>query len=138
MQAHFASFGVTNIQHFLATTQQFVESDTYHSLGEIGLVFVDGYHSEEQARFDYEAFRDKLTPDGVALIEFSSSKAPRVIGMIDVCSTQMGPPSALAVAPDYSFVLAACPQKFGPDKKLTAANTVAVIGLDDPSKRWKF
>jgi DNA-binding beta-propeller fold protein YncE len=74
------------------------------------------------------------TPDSVALIEFSSSKAPRVIGMIDVCSTQMGPPSALAVAPDYSFVLAACPQKFGPDKKLTAANTVAVIGLDDPSK----
>jgi DNA-binding beta-propeller fold protein YncE len=38
------------------------------------------------------------------------------------------------VAPDYSFVLAACPQKFGPDKKLTATNTVAVIGLDDPSK----
>jgi DNA-binding beta-propeller fold protein YncE len=74
------------------------------------------------------------TPDSVALIEFSSSKAPRVIGMIDVCSTQMGPPSALAVAPDYGFVLAACPQKFGPDKKLTAANTVAVIGLDDPSK----
>ena len=74
------------------------------------------------------------TPDSVAAIEFSSSKAPRVIGMIDVCSTQMGPPSALAVAPDYSFVLATCPQKFGPDNKLTAANTVAVIGLDDPTK----
>jgi DNA-binding beta-propeller fold protein YncE len=74
------------------------------------------------------------TPDSVAAIEFSSSKAPRVIGMINVCSTQMGPPSALAVAPDYSFVLATCPQKFGPDNKLTAANTVAVIGLDDPTK----
>jgi len=74
------------------------------------------------------------TPDSVATIEFSSSKAPRVIGMINVCSTQMGPPSALAVAPDYSFVLATCPQKFGPDNKLTAANTVAVIGLDDPTK----
>ena len=34
------------------------------------------------------------TPDSVAAIEFSSSKAPRVIGMLNVCSTQMGPPSA--------------------------------------------
>ena len=74
------------------------------------------------------------TPDSVATIEFSSSKAPQVIGMINVCSTQMGPPSALAVAPDYSFVLATCPQKFGPDNKLIAADTVAVIGLDDPTK----
>src|SRR3569833_2960435 len=73
------------------------------------------------------------TPDSVATIEFSSSKAPRVLGMLNVCSTQMGPPSALAVAPDYSFVLAACPQKFGPDNKLVAADTVAVIGLDDPT-----
>ncbi len=74
------------------------------------------------------------TPDSVATISFSSSQAPKVIGMLNVCSTQMGPPSALAVAPDYSFVLATCPQKFGPDGKLTAANTVAVIGLDDPTK----
>jgi len=74
------------------------------------------------------------TPDSVAMISFSSSDAPRVIGMINVCSTQMGPPSALAVAPDYSFVLATCPQKFGPDNKLVAADTVAVIGLDDPTK----
>jgi len=74
------------------------------------------------------------TPDSVAAIEFSSTKAPRIIGMINVCSTQMGPPSALAVAPDYSFVLATCPQKFGPDNKLAATNTVAVIGLDDPTK----
>ena len=74
------------------------------------------------------------TPDSVAMIAFSSSDTPRVIGMINVCSTQMGPPSALAVAPDYSFVLATCPQKFGPDNKLIAADTVAVIGLDDPTK----
>ncbi|HEX4273460.1 MAG TPA: hypothetical protein VHZ32_18865 [Rhizomicrobium sp.] len=73
------------------------------------------------------------TPDSVATIAFSSSEAPKVIGMLDVCSTQMGPPSALAVAPDYSFVLATCPQKFGPDKKLIATDTVAVIGLDDPT-----
>lgn len=74
------------------------------------------------------------TPDSVATIAFSSATAPKVIGMIQVCSTQMGPPSALAVAPDYSFVLATCPQKFGSDGKLTATNTVAVIGLDDPTR----
>src|ERR1700712_1875345 len=74
------------------------------------------------------------TPDSVAMIEFSSAKAPKVIGSINVCSTQMGPPSAIAVSPDYSFVLATCPQKFGPDKKLMPENTVSVIGLDDPTK----
>lgn len=74
------------------------------------------------------------TPDSVALIEFSSTKAPKVIGSLNVCSTQMGPPSALAVAPDYSFVLATCPQKFSPDKKLVPENLVSVIGLDDPTK----
>lgn len=73
------------------------------------------------------------TPDSVATIAFSSSDAPKVIGMLDVCSTQMGPPSALAVASDYSFVLATCPQKFGPNHKLVANDTVAVIGLDDPT-----
>jgi hypothetical protein len=74
------------------------------------------------------------TPDSVAVIEFSSSKAPRVIGLLEVCSTQMGPPSAIAVAPDYSFVLAACPQQFGPDKKLMPQNKVAMIGLDNVTK----
>jgi DNA-binding beta-propeller fold protein YncE len=74
------------------------------------------------------------TPDSVATIEFSSTKAPRVIGILKVCSTQMGPPSALAVAPDYSFVLATCPQKIGPDNKTSPENLVSVIGLDDPTK----
>src|ERR1044071_2036550 len=74
------------------------------------------------------------TPHSGAASEFSSSKAPRVIGMLNVCATQMGPPSAIAVAPDYSFALSACPQKFGPDGKLTAESIVSVIGLDDPTK----
>jgi DNA-binding beta-propeller fold protein YncE len=73
------------------------------------------------------------TPDSVATIEFSSAKAPKIIGILNVCSTQMGPPSALAVAPDYSFVLATCPQKIGPDNKTSPENLVSVIGLDDPT-----
>ena len=74
------------------------------------------------------------TPDSVVTIAFSSSKAPRVIGSLNVCSTQMGPPSALAVAPDYSFVLATCPQRMGADGKNVPENKVNVIGLDDPTK----
>src|ERR1700760_413224 len=70
------------------------------------------------------------TPDSVATIAFSSIEAPKVIGMLEVCSTQMGPPSALAVAPDYSFVLATCPQKMGADGKNVPENKVNVIGLD--------
>jgi hypothetical protein len=73
------------------------------------------------------------TPDSIATIEFSSTKAPKVIGMLNVCSTQMGPPSAIAVAPDYSFALATCPQKIGPDNKNSPQNLVSVIGLDDPT-----
>src|SRR5665213_798697 len=73
------------------------------------------------------------TPDSVATIAFSSTEAPKVIGVLKVCSTQMGPPSALAVAPDYSFVLATCPQKIGPDNKTSPENLVSVIGLDDPT-----
>ena len=75
----------------------------------------------------------KPTPDSVATIEFSSSEAPRVIGMLEVCSTQMGPPSALAVAPDYSFVLATCPQTIDATNKTHPTDTVSVIGLDDPT-----
>jgi len=73
------------------------------------------------------------TPDSLAAIEFSSTKAPRIIGLLEVCSTQMGPPSAIAVAPDYSFALATCPQKIGSDNKTSPQNTVSVIGLDDPT-----
>ena len=64
---HFASFGVDNIRHFLMTTQDFVGTDTYRKLGEVGVVFIDGHHSVEQARFDFEAFEPRLAADGVAL-----------------------------------------------------------------------
>ena len=40
-------------------------------LGEIGLLFVDGYHSQEQARFDFRAFEKLLAPRGIALFHDS-------------------------------------------------------------------
>jgi hypothetical protein len=71
VKAHFAAHGLTNIRHFMNTTQEFVETDAYRRLGPVGILFVDGYHSVEQARFDYEAFRDKLTDDGIVFFHDS-------------------------------------------------------------------
>ncbi|MBT8420522.1 MAG: class I SAM-dependent methyltransferase [Gammaproteobacteria bacterium] len=46
-------------------------TNDYRELQDIGLVFIDGYHTEEQARFDYEAFSGKLARDGIALFHDS-------------------------------------------------------------------
>ncbi len=73
------------------------------------------------------------TKDSVAIIAFSSTAAPKVIGSIELCGTLMGPPASVAVAKDYSFALVACPQKIGPDGKNVSDNKVNVIGLDDPT-----
>ncbi|HKU64362.1 MAG TPA: hypothetical protein VJQ06_04835 [Rhizomicrobium sp.] len=75
----------------------------------------------------------KPTPDSVSVIAFSSSSPPKVIGQIAVCGTLSGPPVAVAVAPDYSFVLASCAQKIDSDNKLSPEDIVSVIGLDDPT-----
>lgn len=72
---YFESFGVTNVRHFLMTTQEFVETGEYRELTDIGIVFIDGYHTEEQARFDFEAFENLLAVDGIAL--FHDSKELR-------------------------------------------------------------
>ena len=71
VRAHFERLGVANIEHYLMTTQQFVESAVYRELGPPGIVFIDGYHTEEQVRFDYESFRDRLSSDGVTLFHDS-------------------------------------------------------------------
>jgi predicted O-methyltransferase YrrM len=62
---HFSQFGLTNIHHHCATTQEFVEQPEYRSLGEVGVLFIDGYHSYEQAKFDFEAFEPLVTSRGV-------------------------------------------------------------------------
>ena len=45
------------------------------------MVFVDGYHSEEQARFDYETFERLLLPEGIILLhDTASCEVSRVYG----------------------------------------------------------
>jgi len=62
VQAVVIGFGLDNVQHHLHTTQEFVTTAESGSLTDIGLLFIDGYHSAEQARFDYRAFADCLAP----------------------------------------------------------------------------
>ena len=75
----FASFGLDNIEHHQLTTQQFVQSQAYRSLAPVGMLFVDGYHSQEQARFDHEAFAERLTDD--AFVLFHDSIRPKSSGI---------------------------------------------------------
>lgn len=76
---HARGLGVENFRHHLATTQDFVQTDAYHQMGEVGLVFIDGYHSAEQARFDYRAFESRLAPRGVVLFHDSMIVRPSEI-----------------------------------------------------------
>jgi predicted O-methyltransferase YrrM len=76
VSAHFARYDLSNIRHYLMTTQQFVESGAYRELEAPGIVFIDGYHSEEQVRFDFESFRDRLSGDGVILFHDSAREGP--------------------------------------------------------------
>lgn len=71
VRAYFGSLGGANVTHHAATTQEFVASEAYRELDQIGLVFVDGYHSAEQARFDFHAFAGKLAPQGVIMLHDS-------------------------------------------------------------------
>jgi predicted O-methyltransferase YrrM len=81
VRAHFAKFGVNNIEHHCLTTQDFVTSAAHKSLNDVGLVFIDGYHSHEQARFDFEAFEPLLSDRGVILFHDSIRVRPsRIYG----------------------------------------------------------
>ena len=70
-RAWFAGFGLDNVKHHRLTTQQYVETAEHRSGKPVSLLFVDGYHTAEQARFDHEAFASRLTEDAVVLFHDS-------------------------------------------------------------------
>jgi predicted O-methyltransferase YrrM len=76
VEKHFHGFGVRNIRHFRMTTQEFVTTEAYRSLGKVGLVFIDGLHTETQAGFDYGAFSGLLEPRGFVLFHDSMVVRP--------------------------------------------------------------
>lgn len=69
-QEYFKKFGA-NVEHFLGTTQEFVRTDEYKRLTQVDLLFVDGMHTKEQAKFDYEAFERFFDNKSVALFHDS-------------------------------------------------------------------
>lgn len=71
VREHFAHWGLPGVEHHGLTTQDFVETDTYRELGELGLVFIDGYHSKQQAAFDFRAFESRVGPGGLILLHDS-------------------------------------------------------------------
>jgi len=81
VRAHFAKFGIGNIEHHCLTTQEFVKTPAYANLGKVDFVFIDGYHSYEQARFDFKAFEPLLSPRGMTLFHDSIRVRPsRIYG----------------------------------------------------------
>jgi predicted O-methyltransferase YrrM len=72
VNGYFGSLGITNLRHYLLTTQEFVGTKTYEQLAAVGLVFIDGHHSYEQVRFDFDAFADKLGSGGIILLHDSA------------------------------------------------------------------
>lgn len=79
VRAHFADHGVHCVEHHLMTTQQFAKSPQMAALDSVDMLFVDGFHSYEQARFDYETFEPLLTEQAIVL--FHDSVRVRTSGM---------------------------------------------------------
>jgi hypothetical protein len=79
VREHLARFGGERIRHYPMTTQEFVRTEDFRALGEIGLLFVDGYHTAEQARIDHQSFEALLGTNGIAL--FHDSIRPQVSKM---------------------------------------------------------
>ena len=67
VKSRFTEFGVDHIDHYQMTTQEFVQTDSYRELDDIGILFIDGLHTYEQAKFDFEAFSDRLADEGIVL-----------------------------------------------------------------------
>ncbi|HWA45108.1 MAG TPA: class I SAM-dependent methyltransferase [Hypericibacter adhaerens] len=73
---YFRQHGVGNVRHFPMTTQQFVTTADYRALGKLGLVFIDGLHTEAQASFDYAAFSPLLETRGFVMLHDSMIVRP--------------------------------------------------------------
>lgn len=70
---HFASFGVTCIEHLQQTSQEVISDPNFSQL-KVDLLFIDGLHTEEQCRMEFEAFSQTLTPGAITLFHDSRSR----------------------------------------------------------------
>ncbi|WP_158218581.1 class I SAM-dependent methyltransferase [Synechococcus sp. 1G10] len=70
---YFASYGITCIEHRQQTSQEVVQSADFMQL-EVDFLFIDGLHTEEQCRLEFEAFLPQLAPGAIALFHDSHSQ----------------------------------------------------------------
>lgn len=68
---HFAKLEIRNIEHVRLTTQEFVATEKFRAIPKVDLLFVDGFHSAEQAKFDHEAFLPLMNYSSLALFHDS-------------------------------------------------------------------
>jgi len=71
VNSYFNRFSVDNIKHFRMTTQEFKQSEEYKKLSEVDILFVDGLHTKEQAKFDHQTFEPLLNENGIVLFHDS-------------------------------------------------------------------
>jgi predicted O-methyltransferase YrrM len=75
----FESFGVAEIiLHYLVTTQEFTKSAVYRELQNVDLLFIDGCHLYENVKFDFEAFKDKVSEHGLIAFHDSISRSTNI------------------------------------------------------------
>lgn len=80
VDGYFAGFGIHCIRHFCETSQQFLAAGRLDP-GSVDLLFIDGYHAEEQCRLEFEGFSPLLSERGVSLFHDSSSRiASKIYG----------------------------------------------------------
>ncbi len=81
VETYFQQLGTPNVRHYRHTTQEFVATQAYMELADIGLLMIDGHHTAEQARLDYLAFYGKLTENAVVLFHDSvRQKTSKIYG----------------------------------------------------------
>jgi len=71
VKAYFEDFGLKNVAHYCQTTAAFAQSDVFKILSGVELLFIDGLHTCEQAKIDYETFAEKLSAQALVLFHDS-------------------------------------------------------------------
>ncbi len=72
----FYRFGVSDvIEHYRMTTEEFTKTREYQQLKGINLVYIDGGHFYEFVKFDFEAFVDNLSENGLIIFHDSISRS---------------------------------------------------------------
>ena len=70
--AYFQGFGVNCVSHYCQTSEDFLASHRL-TANSVDLLFIDGYHTAEQCRLEYEGFTPLLAPGAMTLFHDSAS-----------------------------------------------------------------